>query len=153
MNDNRLLQSKESQFARPALAAGEGNPFSGDPPEKLPLQENIQAEEPIYVTTYHHRGGLLLGLALAGLIMNMLGLSSILLLNPSLIIFSLMAFVPCIATVVMAAHDQRCMTAGVMDSSGQNSVSWAYWLAIAGIVCSSLVVLLLLTVLVMLWVW
>ena len=131
MTDNPLLQSKEDKFQRPQLEKEGNNPFAADPPEQVPQGE--KEETPVYVTSYGHRGGLLIGLGVTGLLFNMIGISAFSGLSPSLAVFTLFAFGPGIAAWTLSSADLRAIHAGAMDAAGETPTRLAYWLGIAAV--------------------
>ena len=128
-------------FAEPAEVLEQSSAGSSEgPPNLYATQAAASTEKPYqpeYLTTQPHRGMLLLVLAIVGLSGNAgatLALSGIWLA----VVLPVLAIFPAAAALLLGQQDLRAMGVGAMDRTGIALTRIAFWMGVAGVVCSLL---------------
>jgi len=151
---NPLLRPNDPRFTKPSAFGPDGKNIFSEEKEVVAAQairedgsaeqdENIYASsaastpyQPRYEVSQGHRGGLLLVLAIAGVVSSLIGLTSLAGWWGLGWIFSVLAIVPAGCAVALGWQDLRGMRLGAVDPKGETLTQFAYWLGVLGVVAS-----------------
>lgn len=135
---NKFSEEKEIVAAK-ALGADGSNLDAADVTPSDNLYSSSATDtpyQPRYVVSQSHRGGLLLGLAITGLISSLSGFLSLAGWWTLGWIPSFLAIVPAACALGLGWQDLRAIRLGSMDPRGESLTQLAFWLGALGVLAS-----------------
>jgi hypothetical protein len=133
---NKFSEEKEVVAARAVNADGSVEP---DAPAADNIYNSSAAStpyQPRYEVSQSHRGGLLLGLAITGLVSSLSGFLSLTGVWVLGWIPAFLAIVPAACALGLGWQDLRAIRLGAMDPRGETLTHLAFWLGALGVLAS-----------------